>query len=499
MAMRYTPTLECLEARQVFAASPSLAGTAAAPPDPDPAVTVPQAESAPLVFPDDASAASPASAALASAPRAPSDALQPPTATPAGNVPAASPLAVAVSSSPRATTPSREAAENPSSPNPGDETLTTNEGGLSKDVPLSPGKSAARTNSASAEDRFPRRADESADRPRAGFPSPWPWGQEAGRPSDAGALTEPTGRQGGDPPKGIGGSGQATPGWSIFFFSAPADGRADETAPRLGALSNLLHAQPVAELRPPEPGAGAVPGAFGEGLAHFLDRKAPPELWASLWDAPARGAAAVAVGQRPDRQPSDAPEEGTGVTPLVLGAVLLPRGQPLDPVERGYQYLCQYARHSIHAAERRVGPLRDHDDLVQQICVEWLEQAGPPAEALPRLLEQAPAEMQLLRAVVIRVIARAVYQQKRQRVVLDFNDWPARANAVERDWAEFKADCEQGVGNLSRREWQVLDLRRQGKTFEEIGAELRLPRQRVWEVYHAVETRLREIYGKQDG
>jgi hypothetical protein len=218
-----------------------------------------------------------------------------------------------------------------------------------------------------------------------------------------------------------------------------------------------------------------------------------------LWDAPVRGAVPVAVGQPPDRQQSGAPEEGNGVTPLLLGTVIVPRGKPLDPVERGYQYLCHYARHSIHAAERRVGPLRDHDDLVQQICVEWLEHAGPPAEALPRLLEQAPAEMQLLRAVVTRVIARAVYQQRRQYVVLDCNDWPARASAVERDWAEFKADCEQGVGNLSRREWQVLELRRQGKTFEEIGADLRLARQRVWEVYHAVEARLREIYGKQDG
>jgi DNA-directed RNA polymerase specialized sigma24 family protein len=256
-----------------------------------------------------------------------------------------------------------------------------------------------------------------------------------------------------------------------------------------------LHAKRLQEVRPSEPGHGAL----WEGLPHFLDRKALQVFLANLWNAPVRSAVPVSVGQRPDRRLSGAPEEGTGVTPLVLGAVLLPRGKPLDPVERGYQYLCHYARHSIHAAERRVGPLRDHDDLVQQICVEWLEQAGPPAEALPRLLEQAPAEMQLLRAVVTRVIARAVYQQKRQTVVLDFNDWPARGNAIERDWAEFKADCEQGVGNLSRQEWQVLDLRRQGKTFEEIGAELRLPRQRVWEVYHAVEARLREIYGKKDG
>jgi hypothetical protein len=242
-----------------------------------------------------------------------------------------------------------------------------------------------------------------------------------------------------------------------------------------------------------------VPGALAGRQAHFLDRKALEVLFATLWAAPVRGAGSVPVGRLPEgRQPSAAEEE-TGLTPLVLGAVLLPGGAPRDPVERGYQYLCQYARHSIHAAERRVGPLRDHDDLVQQVCVEWLEQAGPPAEALPRLLEQAPAEMQLLRAVVNRVIARAVYQQKRQYVVLDFNGWPARGNAAERDWAEFKVDCERGVGNLSRREWQVLDLRRQGKTFEEIGAELRLPRQRAWEIYHAVEARLREIYGKQDG
>jgi DNA-directed RNA polymerase specialized sigma24 family protein len=499
MAMRYTPALECLEARQAFAASPLPTGTIAAAPDPDPSVTVPQPAWVPLVFSNDASAVSPASAAISSAQLAPGDAPQPPTAIPAGNVPAAAPIAVTVGSSPRVTAPGRDGSETSSGPNQGDETLTTNEGGLSKDVPLAQGKSATPTNAASAEDRLPRKADESADRLRAGFPSPRPWGQEADRPGDAGALQEPNARQGGDRPIPLGGSGQATPDRLIYYFVAPADGRTDETATLLGALTSPLYAKSVEELRPPEPGAGAGPGALGEGLAHFLDRQAAQALLANLWDGPARGAVPVSAGQRPDRPPSGAPDEGAGVAPLVLGAVLLPRGAPLDPVERGYQYLCQYARHSIHAAERRVGPLRDHDDLVQQICVEWLEQAGPPAEALPRLLEQAPAEMQLLRVVVTRVIARAVYQQKRQHVVLDFNDWPARGNAAERAWAEFKADCEQGVGNLSRREWQVLELRRQGKTFGEIGAELRLPRQRVWEVYHGVQARLREIYGKQDG
>jgi hypothetical protein len=278
-----------------------------------------------------------------------------------------------------------------------------------------------------------------------------------------------------------------------------SDGLTDETAPLTGVLSNPSHAKTHEELTPPGPAPGTVSGAPGEGLTPVLDPKALDMLFANAWGAPVRGAVPVSVGQRPDRPLSAAPDDGTGLTPLVLGAVVVPRGKPLDLVERGYQYLCHYAHHSIRAAERRVGPLRDHDDLVHQVCVEWLEQAGPPEEALPRLLEQAPAEMRLLRVVVTRVIARAVYQQKKQYVVLDFNDWPARGNAAERAWAEFKADCEQGVGNLSRQEWRVLDLRRQGKTFEEIGAELRLPRQRVWEVYRAVEARLREIYGKKDG
>src|SRR5262245_32416669 len=135
MAKRYTPTLECLEARQAFAASPSLAGTAAAAPDPDHAVTVPPVEWAPFVFQNVGSAWSPASAAGPSARPDPSDAPQPPTATLAGNVPAASPIAVAVSGSPQATAPSWEGSQNSSSPNRGDETLTMNEGGVSKDVP----------------------------------------------------------------------------------------------------------------------------------------------------------------------------------------------------------------------------------------------------------------------------------------------------------------------------------------------------------------------------
>jgi len=97
------------------------------------------------------------------------------------------------------------------------------------------------------------------------------------------------------------------------------------------------------------------------------------------------------------------------------------------------------------------------------------------------------------------VIARAIYQQKKRELVVDFTDQPAPVKSVEKDWAEFKSDCQRGVGHLTPQEWQILDLRRQGKTFAEIGADFGMLKQRVCEIYHAVEARLQKIYGRKDG
>src|SRR5207245_2376030 len=151
---------------------------------------------------------------------------QPPAAPSAGNGVAAAPIPVAGSSSPPA---------------------TANQGELSKEGPVAQGESAAPTSSASAEDRLPTTAGESADRPRVGSPSPQPCAQEACRPSNAGAPPAPTGRPGGDPPTGIGGSERASADWSTRlprvrsatnppdrFASAAADGLTDDTATLAG-------------------------------------------------------------------------------------------------------------------------------------------------------------------------------------------------------------------------------------------------------------------------
>jgi hypothetical protein len=214
----------------------------------------------------------------------------------------------------------------------------------------------------------------------------------------------------------------------------------------------------------------------------------------SFWGAPPQTAPPPWVRRRGAKQPG---QEGDGVslTPVYLGVLPLPvGGKPLEPEAEGYRYLCGYAAQAIRAAERRAGPLRDHEDIIQQICLEWLEKAGPPDEAFPKLLKRSPPEMQLLRETVNRVIARVIYQQRKRLLASDFTDWPAPARPAERDWVEFKSDCERGVGSLTRQEWQILELRRQGKTFAEIGAEIALPRQRAWDIYQDVEARLQKIY-----
>ena len=190
--------------------------------------------------------------------------------------------------------------------------------------------------------------------------------------------------------------------------------------------------------------------------------------------------------------------EGVAAVPVLFGIFAFPVGDPLEPVAEGYQYLCNYSRNAIHAAERRSGLISDHEDIIQQICVEWLEEAGPPEIAFPKLLKKSEPEMQLLRDTVNRVISRVIYQQRKNQTVRTITECPTPAKKSEMDWTEFKSDCEQGVGHLTPREWHILELRRQGKTFAEIGAEFGMRRQRIWEIYHNVETRLQKIFGRRD-
>jgi DNA-directed RNA polymerase sigma subunit (sigma70/sigma32) len=68
------------------------------------------------------------------------------------------------------------------------------------------------------------------------------------------------------------------------------------------------------------------------------------------------------------------------------------------------------------------------------------------------------------------------------------------ADTASRSWADLQIDLAQGVGQLTARERDILNLRREGQTFEEIGDKLGMPRQRVFDAYTEVLNRLTAVY-----
>jgi RNA polymerase sigma factor (sigma-70 family) len=169
------------------------------------------------------------------------------------------------------------------------------------------------------------------------------------------------------------------------------------------------------------------------------------------------------------------------------------QSQPLDAVQ-AWRFLSNYTRKAIGNDEVRYGALPDHEDLIHQAFVEWREQVGPGEKALSSLLNKDSAERQVLRKTVRRVIDHTRYEQNRQKRMVELVDQPAPAKPAEREWIDLQIDWSLGVGNLTPREKQLLELRRQGRTFEEIGSELGLMKQRVSEMYSSAVDYLQELY-----
>jgi hypothetical protein len=134
-------------------------------------------------------------------------------------------------------------------------------------------------------------------------------------------------------------------------------------------------------------------------------------------------------------------------------------------------------------AVRRHYRLRDPDDIVQQISVEWLEQAKATAPTCHDL-----------RRIVSRVIGRAYTQYGKQQRMRELSDQPAPADSLQREWKDMQLDRDLGVSDLTGQEWQILELKRQGFTFEEIGSEMGMRKQRAHEMYMAAISYLQERY-----
>lgn len=159
-----------------------------------------------------------------------------------------------------------------------------------------------------------------------------------------------------------------------------------------------------------------------------------------------------------------------------------------------WAFLRNYAAKAIRREELARGPLPDHDDIIQQVYIEWREEVPSGADAHARLLDRDSPERLAFRGAVRRVLDRTRYDAIKQRRRADVTDHEAADNAPTRDWADLEIDLAQGVGKLTARQRDILDLRRGGMTFEDIGSKLGMPRQRVFEAYSELLDRLTALY-----
>jgi hypothetical protein len=165
-----------------------------------------------------------------------------------------------------------------------------------------------------------------------------------------------------------------------------------------------------------------------------------------------------------------------------------------DAAMAAWRFLANYSKKAIYNDESRFGSLPDHEDLVHQIYADWLEQVkndnGRPADVLNR----DSGERLTLRKTVRRVLDHARYETTKQRRMVELIDQPARVNRAEADWVDMQIDAACGTLQLDPRERRLLELRREGKTFEEIGSEIGLVKQRVYEMYNSALGALQELY-----
>jgi DNA-directed RNA polymerase specialized sigma24 family protein len=159
-----------------------------------------------------------------------------------------------------------------------------------------------------------------------------------------------------------------------------------------------------------------------------------------------------------------------------------------------WAFLRNYATKAIRREELVRGPLPDHADIVQQIYVEWREKGPSGDDVHARVLDRNSPERSAFRGAVRRVLDRTSYDVIKRRGQADVTADEPAVPAPARDWADLEIDLAQGVGRLTERERDILDLRRWGMTFEEIGTKLGMSRQRVFEAYTELLDRLSTIY-----
>jgi hypothetical protein len=164
-----------------------------------------------------------------------------------------------------------------------------------------------------------------------------------------------------------------------------------------------------------------------------------------------------------------------------------------DAHAQAWDFVRHYTAKAIRNEERVRGQLSGRHDIVQQVYVEWREDVGPAADVHRRVLEKNSPERGALRSTVRRVLDRSRYDEARRRAV-PVADQAIHSPRPSRDWIDLEIDLSMGVGNLTPLERRILDMRRGGATFEEVGEAVGLSKQRIFEIYDEVIARLSALY-----
>jgi Sigma-70, region 4 len=261
------------------------------------------------------------------------------------------------------------------------------------------------------------------------------------------------------------------------------------------ALPSLTAGLGDSSLAMPQPGTGieqpldlgsATDAARATGL---LDNSSHLQALEALFVDDQRLDSILQRSARSCLAPEAAQDQDSQVNPAAAG-----EAQALGTGALGWQFMRNYTRKAVRNEELKHGPLRDSEDIVHQVFVEWREQTDNGELALANLLNKDSAERLLLRKSVRRVLDRVRYEQVRQQKMVEFIDQPAPLKPAEADWVDLQIDMSTGAGRLGPRERLLLELRRQGMTFEEIGSETGMAKQRVCEIYNAAVQRLQALY-----
>jgi hypothetical protein len=259
--------------------------------------------------------------------------------------------------------------------------------------------------------------------------------------------------------------------------------------------ADLLHAAPLAAPAAPAsaPYVAQAHDAAGRALPALTGRLSSDAVGAFF-------AKQAGFGELPALTPASTSGDDDGFESLPsLGwdadpPLAVAKARPSVSDVEFWAFLRNYASKAIRREEFARGPLRDHADIIQDIYVEWRAGVSSGDDVHARLLDRDSLERAAFRGAVRRVLDRSRYDEIKQRRNADVTDHEAQDAIPDRNWADLEIDLAQGVGKLSDRERDILDLRRSGLTFEEIGSKLDMPKQRVFEAYTELLDRLSALY-----